>query len=72
MLTVESLTVAHNEKTLIGPVSFSVTAGQSLVIMGETGAGKSLIAQAIMGALPPALIATGKIVLGGKRIDNLL
>jgi len=71
MLIVDSLTVTHKGKTLIGPVSFSVAAGQSLVIMGETGAGKSLIAQAIMGALPSELIATGKIMLAGRRIDDL-
>jgi len=69
VLIVDSLSVTHNEKTLIGPVSFSVAAGQSLVIMGETGAGKSLIAQAIMGALPNALIATGKIFMfHGNRL----
>lgn len=71
MLVVDSLIVTHNAKTLIGPVSCSITAGQSLVIMGETGAGKSLIAQAIMGTLPPALVATGRIELAGRRIDDL-
>jgi len=71
MLNVESLTIAHDQKRLIGPVSFGVARGQALVIMGETGAGKSLIAQAIMGALPNALSGKGKIVLAGQRIDNL-
>ncbi|ASJ75735.1 ABC transporter ATP-binding protein [Granulosicoccus antarcticus] len=71
MLIVESLVVSHGKQALIGPVSFSVEAGNALVIMGETGAGKSLIAQAIMGALPASLKACGKIWLNGSRIDTL-
>lgn len=71
MLSVDALTISHQENSLIGPVSFSVAKGGALVIMGETGAGKSLIAQAIMGALPEELNATGQIAVAGKRIDNL-
>ena len=71
MLSVDSLTVTHGSKKLIGPVSFDLPVNQSLVIMGETGAGKSLIAQTIMGALPKTLSATGQVWLTDKRIDNL-
>jgi len=71
MLNVEALTVSHGKTILIGPVSFSVPAGSSLVIMGETGAGKSLIAQAIMGALSDALYSTGSIHVDGTRLDQL-
>ena len=71
MLAVESLTIADAGHPLIGPVSFKVNAGESLVVMGETGAGKSLIAQAIMGALPGNLVANGEIYLNDERVDNL-
>ena len=71
MLSVDSLVVNHGKNKLIGPVSFEVLAAEPLVIMGETGAGKSLVAQSVMGALPDTLTATGEIYLDKKRIDQL-
>jgi len=69
-LEVENLSVWVGEHRLVGPISFAIPDGGVLVIMGETGAGKSLLAQAILGALPDALKAEGKIVLHGQRIDT--
>lgn len=71
MLEVQDLSVKAGDTRLLGPVSFGVPAGECLVIMGETGAGKSLIAQSVMGSLPPALEASGEIALNGRRIDTL-
>lgn len=70
-LEVSKLTVQAGSKHLLGPVSFAIPVGGTLVIMGETGAGKSLLAQAILGALPHGLSASGKIVLDGRQIDHL-
>ena len=70
-LEVSDLTVHAGSKRLLGPVSFAIPTGETLVIMGETGAGKSLLAQAILGALPRGLSAKGKIALNGGQIDNL-
>ncbi|MEM9625872.1 MAG: ATP-binding cassette domain-containing protein [Pseudomonadota bacterium] len=70
-LEVTGLTVHAGAKRLLGPVSFAVPTGETLVIMGETGAGKSLLAQAILGALPEGLHADGAIMLDGRRIDGL-
>jgi len=71
MLIVDSLCVSHLGQSLIGPLSFKVVAGEPLVIMGETGAGKSLVAQAVMGSLPDTLKATGSVHFDGNRIDTL-
>lgn len=70
-LEVEALTVNAGSTRLLGPISLSVPTGGTLTIMGETGAGKSLLAQAILGALPRGLSAQGRIVLNGRRIDSL-
>ncbi|MGI9435293.1 MAG: ABC transporter ATP-binding protein [Geminicoccaceae bacterium] len=70
-LDVAGLTVHAGLKRLLGPVSFAIPAGGTLVIMGETGAGKSLLAQAILGALPRGLTAEGEFALDGRRIDGL-
>ncbi|MGQ4274808.1 ABC transporter ATP-binding protein [Terrihabitans sp. B22-R8] len=70
-LTVSDLTVRVGTKKLVGPIDFRVEPGAPLVILGETGAGKSLLAQAVMGALPAALAATGAVQLDGERLDTL-
>ncbi|MGF1502748.1 MAG: ABC transporter ATP-binding protein [Paracoccaceae bacterium] len=75
MLEVQELTIRSAAQSaagpLVGPVGFAVPEGGSLVIMGETGAGKSLIAQAVMGSLPGGLSAGGAVVLDGQRLDTL-
>ena len=70
-IKVDALSVFAGSARLIGPVSFAVSASDTLVIMGETGAGKSLIAQAILGTLPGALRAEGQIEVNGRRVDTL-
>lgn len=71
VIDVTDLVVFAGAQRLMGPVTFQLEAGETLVIMGETGAGKSLIAQAILGTLPAALRMEGKIALNGRRVDSL-
>ncbi len=53
-------------------ISFSISAGEILGVVGESGAGKSLTGAAIIGLLePPGRVAGGEIRLSGERIDNL-
>ncbi|NDG16976.1 MAG: ABC transporter ATP-binding protein [Betaproteobacteria bacterium] len=53
-------------------VSFSIRKGETLGVVGESGAGKSLTGAAIIGLLePPGRIAAGEIWLEGRRIDAL-
>lgn len=40
-----------------------------MTIVGETGSGKSLLVQALMGTLPPALRAFGKALIDGAAFD---
>jgi oligopeptide transport system ATP-binding protein len=57
----------------VNGVSFNLQAGKTLAILGESGCGKSVTAQAIMGILdsPPAEIVGGKVLLSGVDLLTL-
>ncbi len=54
-------------------VSFSVEAGRTLAIVGESGCGKSVTALSIMGLVPnpPGRIASGSVRFGGRELLGL-
>lgn len=53
-------------------VSYDIAAGEILGVVGESGAGKSMGGNAVIGLLTrPAKITSGEIWLNGSRIDNL-
>ena len=68
-LVVEFRGRRHNVAALNG-VSYSVAAGETLAVVGESGCGKSVSAQAVMGILdiPPARIVAGQIRYRGTDI----
>jgi len=53
-------------------VDLTLAKGEILGIVGESGAGKSTIGNAVIGLLePPGRVASGRVFLDGERIDNL-
>jgi oligopeptide/dipeptide ABC transporter ATP-binding protein len=54
-------------------VSFDVKKGKTLAIVGESGCGKSVTVQALMGLIPspPGRITGGSAILGGREILGL-
>jgi peptide/nickel transport system ATP-binding protein len=76
LLHVEHLRVEFNTRrgilVAVDDISFDVLPGEVFGIVGESGAGKSLTGQAIIGLLePPGRIGAGQIRLDGQRIDQL-
>ncbi len=53
-------------------VSLDIGKGEILGVVGESGAGKSMTGNAVIGLLdPPSRLAGGEIWLNGRRIDDL-
>ena len=57
---VTGLRIATAGRTLVDDVSFTVEAAECVAIVGESGAGKSLTARALLGLLPEGLTATSE------------
>jgi len=55
---------------VVNGVSFHVDPGETLAILGESGSGKSVTAQAIMGILdtPPAVVRGGQVLFAGEDL----
>jgi peptide/nickel transport system ATP-binding protein len=51
-------------------ISFSLAAGESLGIIGESGSGKSMTAMSLMRLLPPNAESSGSVVLDGEPLES--
>ncbi|WEF24861.1 ATP-binding cassette domain-containing protein [Paracoccus sp. S3-43] len=69
LLNAETVSVHAGAETLVAPLSLALHAGRPFTILGETGSGKSLLAQAIIGTLPGGLRAAGRVTLDGHDLD---
>ncbi|NNN33702.1 ABC transporter ATP-binding protein [Streptomyces sp. S3(2020)] len=61
LLTVRDLRVAFRGVEVVRGVSFEVRRGEVLAVVGESGAGKSLTARALLGMLPAEATAGGTV-----------
>src|SRR5439155_18058374 len=68
VLEVQDLTVRVGSIEVVHQVSFRLEAGQRTGLIGESGSGKTLTALAIMGLLPEALSATGRVLYRGRDL----
>lgn len=73
MFKVENLTIQYGDhEPVVLDVSFSVDKGESIGLIGESGSGKTTIALALIGLLPPnGKITSGKIYLNNINLSQL-
>src|SRR6202046_4635084 len=75
VLQVEDLTVRFRRRNTdvaaVNGASFSLRAGETMTILGESGSGKSVSLKALMGLLPAYAQVSGKVWLNGNEILGL-
>jgi UDP-glucose/iron transport system ATP-binding protein len=64
---VAALRIEQLATKLIGPISVDIAAGECLAVMGQSGAGKSLLLRAIVDLDPN----TGNVVVGGRTREAM-
>jgi phospholipid/cholesterol/gamma-HCH transport system ATP-binding protein len=64
----DHVSLAFDEHVVLDDVSFRVPSGSMLIILGGSGAGKSVVLKLILGLLRPD---SGRIFVHGQRIDTL-
>jgi peptide/nickel transport system ATP-binding protein len=70
-LVLDELAVDGPQGRIVHPTSFALRPGLPLALLGETGSGKSLLMQAVMGTLPPGLVARGSVRMDGTDLLRL-
>lgn len=75
LLEVRNLTLDYlgqKPRRVLEDLSFSLEAGGSLALVGESGAGKSMTSLAIMGLLPQGIVQSGgSILFAGRALSSL-
>jgi len=69
LLHAESITAGYGEGIVLHDVGFTLTAGNSLAVLGRNGVGKSTLMLALLGHLP---LRSGKIVIRGADVTSAL
>jgi ABC-type dipeptide/oligopeptide/nickel transport system ATPase component len=74
LLEVRSLTITAPEapRPIVDALSFAIAKGETLAVVGESGAGKSMTGLAVMGLVPPPLrVSAGEILWRGRDLTKL-
>ncbi|APR97905.1 ABC transporter ATP-binding protein [Wolbachia endosymbiont of Folsomia candida] len=64
IISISNLNLSFNDKTILNDLSFDILKGESLVILGGSGSGKSVLTKIIIGLLAPD---SGSIKIDSKK-----
>ncbi len=70
LIQLTDLSINAKEVELLQPLSLKLYQDKPVTILGQTGSGKSLLAQAVIGLLPSTLTQYGSVEVFGKAHDQ--
>lgn len=65
---IRDLRIAIGGKEIVHGVDLSIGDGERVGLIGASGSGKSMIARAMLGLLPPDVMVTGSVMLSGAEV----
>ncbi|MCM8773464.1 MAG: ATP-binding cassette domain-containing protein [Candidatus Omnitrophica bacterium] len=68
MIRVEAISKSFGDKKILDRVSFTINRGETFLIIGRSGAGKTVLLRSIVGLIKPD---SGSIFIDGKDITKL-
>ncbi|WP_409159383.1 ATP-binding cassette domain-containing protein [Pectobacterium sp. B2J-2] len=71
ILQVENLSLSIGGETKVSDISFTLSAGERVCLIGASGSGKSLTAKAVIGTPPVGCQIRGSIRINGEEIARL-
>ena len=67
-VSVRHISLAFEDKVVLGDVSFELRAGETLILLGVTGSGKSVLLKLLLGLLKPD---SGQVLIEGNDLGPL-
>ncbi|SDE06330.1 peptide/nickel transport system ATP-binding protein [Bhargavaea beijingensis] len=71
ILEFDHLTVAGEREEILSGLTFSLPEGETAVMIGQSGSGKSMTARAALGMLPDGLRASGAVRFRGESVFHM-
>ncbi len=71
ILSLEGLCAGYGSGDVISGLSFSLSEGEALCVVGQSGCGKSTLLKAVMGVFERPVITGGDIVFDSRRLSEL-
>ena len=68
MISIKNVKKAFNEVNVLNGINLDVAKGESMVVIGGSGTGKSVLLKVILGLIPAD---SGEISLEGQSLSNI-
>jgi len=68
LIEVRQLDVRFGRQQVLRDINLTIPRGQTLVVIGESGCGKTVLLKTLVNLIPPT---SGEVLFDGQRLDQL-